>query len=337
MEADGFWRNRSVLVTGATGLVGSWLVKELVDRGANVVCLIRDFVPRSNLYLTGYHTRVTVVRGALEEYLNLKRILNEHEVETVFHLGAQTIVSTANRFPLATFEANVRGTWNLLEAARLQQQTVRRIVLASSDKAYGDHDTLPYTEDMPLQGRYPYDVSKSCADLIAQSYVHTYGLPVAIARCANIYGGGDLNFSRLVPGTIRSVLLNKRPVVRSNGAHRREYLYVLDAVRAYLSLARALENPSLRGEAFNFSTEAPVTVLEVIRLILTLMGRDDLEPQIQNSASREIVHQSLSVEKSRRILGWRARYTLEDGLPETIIWYRKHLLPEVPNHYPGEK
>lgn len=325
MTVDPFWRNRPVFVTGATGLVGSWLVKELVDRGADVLCLVRDTVPRSYFYLSGYSARVTVLPGELEDYLTLERILNEYEVDAIFHLGAQTIVGTANRAPLATFEANIRGTWNVLEAARAHRQTVRRVVVASSDKAYGDHGSTPYTEDTPLRGRHPYDASKTCADLIAQSYAATYRLPVTIARCGNIFGGGDLNYSRIVPGTIRAALSGERPVIRGDGSHVRDYLYVLDAVCAYLTLAEDLERFSLAGEAFNFSTESRVSVLEITRLILSLVGRDDLEPQVLGTATAEIAYQTLSAEKARRVLDWRPRHSLEEGLRETIAWYRDYL------------
>ncbi|HCJ10902.1 MAG TPA: sugar dehydratase [Clostridiales bacterium] len=321
----GFWSGRPVLVTGGTGFVGSWLVKELVDRGADVVCLVRDHVPRCWLFLSGYLERVTSVRGCVEDYRTLERVLNEYEVETVFHLAAQTIVGTANRSPLATFEANVRGTYNLLEAARVHGRTVRRVVVASTDKVYGRHEDLPYTEDMPLRGTYPYDVSKTCAELITRAYARTYDLPAAVARCGNIYGGGDLNFSRLVPGTIRSLVLGRRPVIRSDGRHTRDYLYVEDAVRGYLLLAEALSEPAVCGEAFNFGTGTPVTVLEMVRLLRVLMGRLDLEPVVQGGAPAEIERQSLSAEKARRVLGWSPVYSLEEGLQETVAWYREHL------------
>ncbi len=314
-----------MFVTGATGVVGSWLVRELVDRGANVVCLVRDLPPRSYLVLSGYHAKVTVSQGVLEDYLSLERILNEYEIETVFHLGAQTIVQTANRAPLATFEANIRGTWNILEAARVHRKTVNRVIVASSDKAYGDHGRVPYTEAMALRGRHPYDVSKSCADLIAQAYAATYDLPLGIARCGNIYGGGDLNFSRIVPGTIRSALMGQRPVIRGDGSSVRDYLYVLDAVEGYLTLARVLDDPVIRGQAFNFSPEAPLTVLEITLRILSLMGRPDLEPEILGQTSAEIPYQTLSSAKAQRVLGWAPRYSLEDGLRETIEWYRRYL------------
>lgn len=319
------WRGQRVLVTGATGVVGSWLVKALVDLGAEVVCLVRDLLPRSFLFLSGYHARVTVAHGALEDYLSLERILNEYEIEAVFHLGAQTIVGTANRAPLATFETNIRGTWNVLEAARLHGSKVRRLVVASSDKAYGDHGPVPYTEDLALRGSHPYDVSKSCADLLAQAYALTYQLPVAIARCGNIYGGGDLNFSRIVPGTIHSVLHGRRPVIRSDGTLVRDYVYVEDAVSAYLGLAEALDDPTRYGEAYNFSTEEPMDVVTIVGHLLRLMGRPDLEPEILGRRSPEIPYQTLSAAKARLELGWRPRFTLDEGLGRTIEWYRRYL------------
>lgn len=323
--ASTFWREQSVFVTGATGIVGSWLVEGLLDRGADVVCLVRDTVPRSNLLLSGRLAKVTTARGELEDYLSLERILNEYEVDTVFHLGAQAIVGTANRAPLATFESNIRGTWNVLEAVRLHRRTVRRVVVASSDKAYGDHGPLSYTEDMALQGRHPYDVSKSCADLLAQAYVSTYDLPLAIARCGNIYGGGDVNFSRIVPGTIRATLAGRRPVIRSDGASVRDYLYVLDAVEAYLTLAQVLDDEAIRGQAFNFSPGSPLSVLAIVQRIMALAGRLDLEPEVLGETSAEIPYQALSAEKARRVLGWSPSYSLDDGLRETIEWYRRYL------------
>lgn len=292
-----------------------------MDSGRDVICLIRDTIPKSQLYLSGYHDKVrAVVRGSLEDYFCLERTLNEYEVDTIFHLGAQTIVGPANRSPLSTFESNIKGTWNVLEAAR-NSKLIERVIVASSDKAYGEQQELPYTEDMPLIGRHPYDVSKSCADLIAQSYYHTYGLPVAIARCGNFYGGGDLNFNRIVPGTIRSALMNERPIIRSDGKYVRDYIYVEDAADAFLVLAEYLDNPKVKGEAFNFSSERPVTVLELVAKILELMGREHLEPVILNEAVNEIERQYLSAEKARKVLKWRPKYTLEKGLNKTISWY----------------
>ena len=319
------WHDRRVFVTGATGLVGSWLTRALVERGAYVVALIRDWDPQSELIRSGTAARVNVVSGALEEYATLDRAINEHEIDTVFHLGAQTIVGTALRSPLLTFEANVRGTYNLLEACRAHGQIVRQVVVASSDKAYGDADTLPYTEDMPLHGRHPYDVSKSCADLIALTYAHSYGLAVAVARCGNIYGGGDLNWSRIVPGTIRSLLHGQRPILRSDGTFTRDYVYVLDVVEAYLLLARRAGEAGVRGEGFNFSPERPVSVLEITRKLRELLGRTDLEPEILDRARAEIRDQYLDAGKAHARLGWSPRYTLDQGLAETIDWYRRFL------------
>jgi CDP-glucose 4,6-dehydratase len=317
-----FWTHRNVFVTGASGLLGSSLVERLVAEGANVVALMRDWVPGSRFVNEGLAARVTMARGELEDFTTLLRIINEYEIDSVFHLGAQTIVGTAERSALSTFEANVRGTWNLLEACRSMSRSVERVIVASSDKAYGSHEQLPYTEEMPLQGRFPYDVSKSCADLISQSYYHSYRVPVAVTRCGNLYGAGDLNFSRLIPGTIRSALRGESPIIRSDGRYVREYFYVRDAVGAYLRLAEALPGPCL-GEAFNFGTDQPMTVLELTNRILQLMDRTDLAPTILNQASHEIKSQYLDCTKARRMLGWRPAYTLDEALLETIAWYRQ--------------
>ena len=324
MTAD-FWNGRRVFITGATGIIGSWLVKHLLARGAYVVALVRDADPQSELCRSGDIRRVSVVNGALEDLWTLERAINEHKVETVFHLGAQTIVGTAHRFPLPTFEANIRGSYNLLEACRLHRDMVHRVVIASSDKAYGEQPNLPYTEDMPLIGRYPYEVSKSCADLIAQAYHHAYGLPVAIARCGNAYGGGDLNWSRIVPGTIRSLLKGERPIIRSDGTYIRDYIYVKDVARAYMRLAEGLEDKRVRGEAFNFSAETPLTVLELVRTIQSLMHCEQIEPRILDCAEAEIHNQHLSAAKARTILDWEPQFDLEQGLGETIKWYREFL------------
>jgi CDP-glucose 4,6-dehydratase len=267
---------------------------------------------------------VQTVRGELEDYQTVLRALNEYEIDTVFHLGAQTIVGTASRSALSTFESNVKGTWTLLEACKALPSLVQRVIVASSDKAYGAHEVLPYTEDTPLQGRFPYDVSKSCADLISLSYTHTYDVPVAVTRCGNLYGGGDLNFNRLIPGTIRSALRGESPIIRSDGTFVRDYFYVRDAVDAYMALAERLPEPGLTGEAFNFGTETPLSVLEIVDVLLKLMGRD-LEPTILNEATREIREQYLDCAKAKRLLGWEARHTLEDGLRETIAWYEEWL------------
>jgi CDP-glucose 4,6-dehydratase len=305
--------------------VGAWLVKELLALGAYVVVLVRDADPQSELFRSKAIEKVTVVNGALEDLWTVERAINKHELDTVFHLGAQTIVGTARRFPFQTFEANVRGTYNLLEACRLHQALVKRVVVASSDKAYGDQAHLPYTEDTTLQGRYPYDVSKSCGDLIAQSYFHTYALPVAIARCGNIYGGGDLNWSRVVPGTIRSILRGARPIVRSDGTFVRDYIYVKDAALAYLRLAEHLADDAVQGHGFNFSIGRPMTVLEIVGEIQRLMQAEHLQPVIQNAAKGEILSQYLSSDKARRLLKWEPACGLEKGLEETIGWYREFL------------
>jgi CDP-glucose 4,6-dehydratase len=322
---DEDFAGRRVLVTGATGVVGSWLVKELLVRKAHVIALIQDQDPHSELYRCGDVQRVTIVNGRLEDFATLERAINQHEVDTVFHLGAQTQVRVAHRSPLHTFEANIRGTYNLLEACRVHQGIVERIVIASSDKAYGASPSLPYTEQMPLRGRHPYEVSKSCADLLAQSYHATYGLPVTIARCANIYGGGDLNWDRIVPGAIRAFLGHKPPVIRSDGTFVRDYLYVKDAVSAYISLAQHLNVENVPGEGFNFSANAPLTVLEMVKLIQRLMGCDEILPIVRDDARGEIHDQYLSAEKAHAVLGWSPRFSPEDGLRETIDWYRTYL------------
>jgi len=316
-----FWGDRRVLVTGASGLLGSWMVEALVARGARVTCLVRDWVPDSRLIAGTLLQQVSVVRGDLENLDVALRTLNEYEIDTVFHLGAQTIVGTAARSPLSTFESNIRGSWVLLEACRLLGPLVKRIVVASSDKAYGIQEELPYTEQAALQGRFPYDVSKSCTDLISLSYWHSYGLPLAITRCGNLYGGGDLNFNRLIPGTIASALRGERPLIRSDGTFVREYFYVRDAVDAYLRLAERIPSDGITGEAFNFGTELPLSVVEVVAAVLRAMGRTDLEPVILNEASREIPEQTLSCAKAKRVLGWTAGWNLEQGLAETIPWY----------------
>ncbi len=318
-----FWKNRNVFVTGATGLLGSWLVGALLDCSANVTCLVRDWVPNSRLVTTGSWERVNVVRGELETYELLLRVLNEYEINTVFHLGAQAIVGTSSRSALSTFESNIRGTWNLLEACKNLGRMIERIVVASSDKAYGSHDQLPYTEEAPLQGHFPYDVSKSCADLISFSYFYTYRTPLAITRCGNLFGGGDLNFNRLVPGTIRSILQNETPLIRSDGRYIRDYFFVRDAVNAYLLLAESLSNEKVVGQAFNFGFERPLSVLEMVDQLLNMMGKSDLKPVIMNEASNEIQKQYLDCSKARQILGWQPAFSLEEGLTETISWYTR--------------
>jgi len=325
---SGFWKGRSVFVTGATGLLGSHLTEALLARGARVTVLVRDWVPDSRAVTGGLLERCRVVRGELEDYPTLLRALNEYEVDSVFHLGAQTIVGTAARSALSTFEANVRGSWTLLEAAKQCPKLIQRVIVASSDKAYGVHDTLPYTEDAPLQGRFPYDVSKSCTDLIAFSYFHTYGLPVAVTRCGNLFGAGDLNFNRLIPGTIRSALQDEAPLIRSDGTFVRDYFYVRDAVEAYLQLAERVPGDGFTGEAFNFGTETPLSVLEVVDVLLKVMKKTKLKPKILAEATHEIPKQYLDCAKARTRLGWKPAWTFEDGLRETIEWYEGWLARE---------
>jgi CDP-glucose 4,6-dehydratase len=322
--ADKFWGDRPVFVTGATGLLGSWLTKRLHEKGASVVCLIRDWVPQSELVRKGLLEEVKVVRGDVTDRGVIERALGEYEVQTVFHLAAQTIVGIANRNPVSTFESNVQGTWNLLEACR-RSPLVSAIVVASSDKAYGTHEVLPYGEGMALQGRHPYDVSKSCADLISQAYAATYDVPVGITRCGNFYGGGDLNWNRVVPGTIRSILRNERPIIRSDGRYIRDYFYVEDGAAAYMLLAERLTaDRCLRGMAFNFSNEIQITVLQLVEKILCKMN-SNLEPEIKNEVSNEVRHQYLSAERARKLLNWAPEFTLDEGLDRTIAWYREFL------------
>lgn len=324
MNKSSFWLDRPTFITGATGLVGSWLVKRLVEAGADVVCLVRDWIPQSELVRTGVFDHVKVVRGDICDQAMLERVLGEHEVDTVIHLAAQTIVTIANRNPISTFESNIAGTWNLMEACR-RSPKVKQIVVASSDKAYGDQQVLPYSENTPLQGQHPYDVSKSCADLIAKTYAVSYDLPVTITRCGNFYGGGDLNWNRIIPGTIRSVFRGQRPVIRSNGQYIRDYFYVEDGAAAYMLLAERLaEQPSLRGEAFNFSNEIQITVNEIVARILNQMN-STLKPDIRNEVSNEILHQYLTAEKARTLLNWSPLFNLDEALSLTIEWYKNFL------------
>lgn len=319
-----FWLDRPTFVTGASGLVGGWLLRRLVEAGADVICLVRDWVPHSELVRARLIESVKVVRGDIRDQALLEQTLGEYEISTVIHLAAQTIVTIANRNPISTFDTNIGGTWALLEACR-RSPTVKQIVLASSDKAYGDHESLPYDEEAPLQGRHPYDVSKSCADLIAQAYAATYGLPLAITRCGNFYGGGDLNWNRIVPGTIRSVLRGNKPIIRSDGQYIRDYFYVEDGAAAYMLLAERLsENRNLFGQAFNFSNEMQVTVLELVERILKIMNSIYV-PEVRNEATNEIRHQYLTAAKARRVLGWQPLFTLDEGLHRTIKWYEEFL------------
>lgn len=324
MKADAFWQDRPVLVTGATGLVGGWTVRQLIDAGADVVCIIRDHVPQSMLTRDGLIGQVRSVTGDIRDQALLERVLGEYEIEVVLHLAAQTIVGVANRNPVSTFESNIQGTWSVLEACR-RSPRVRSIVLASSDKAYGSQPMQPYDEDMPLQGRHPYDVSKSCSDLIGQAYATTFNTPVAITRCGNFFGGGDLNWNRIVPGTIRSILRNQSPIIRSDGKLIRDYFYVEDGAAAYLTLARhlAADPAKFTGKAYNFSNGQVMDVLGITRKILQLMG-SGLEPTILNEAPHEIPEQRLDATRARTELNWSPRFTLDEGLNRTIAWYRRY-------------
>ncbi|MEO8698408.1 MAG: NAD-dependent epimerase/dehydratase family protein [Kofleriaceae bacterium] len=319
------WTDRRVLVTGATGLLGSHLTAELCERGASVVCLVRDEVAASLFSRRRLDQRVTIVRGRLEDYELLERTINEHEISCVFHCAAQAIVGTANRLPLSTWESNVRGTYNLLEACRRNAGLVERIVVASSDKAYGDQIELPYREGAPLEGRFPYDCSKSCTDLIARSYFETYGTPVCITRCGNLFGPGDLNWNRIVPGTIRAALRGERPVIRSDGSFVRDYVYVEDAVAAYLATATRIGDTRVTGEAFNFADAKPLTVLEICAATLAAADRSDLAPVVLGQGSHEIRRQYLDSSKAAERLDWTPRFGLTEGLARTVQWYRTQL------------
>jgi CDP-glucose 4,6-dehydratase len=320
-----FWKNKSVLVTGATGLVGSWLVRDLLDKGADVTALVLDTDPNSELIRSGDVNRISVVNGDLRNYKDVARATFTNSCTDVFHLGAQTIVGTALVDPISTFESNIQGTWNVMEAARQSQGSVKSVVVASSDKAYGSSETLPYLENFPLHGDGPYDVSKSCTDLIAQSYGSTYGIPVTVARCGNIYGGGDLNWSRIIPGSIRDLINEKRPVLRSDGTFVRDYVHVDDIVSAYLKLSEVSQTKDINGQAFNFSRDEPLSVLDLYKSVSIAAVGKFVDPEIQNTAKSEIKDQHLDSSKAKSVLGWESKVTLEDGLEKTVKWYKAYL------------
>jgi len=307
------------LVTGGTGFIGSWLVNDLVNKGADVVVLIRDINPKSNFSLLGLEKKTKLVYGDLLDLVSLKRIFNEFEIEACFHLAAQPIVTIANQDPTPTLETNIRGSWNIFEMCRIND--VKKIVVASSDKAYGTHKQLPYKEDFPLLAENPYDASKACTDMLARMFYKTYGMPVAVTRCTNVYGGGDLSWSRIIPGTIRSILMNEKPIIRSDGTPVRDYLFIDDCVRAYVTVAEKIDGT--KGEAFNFGTNEPVSVLELTKKILAVAG-SKLEPVIQGTAKHEIDKQYSSSEKAEKILGWKCSIGLNDGLKRTCDWYKKN-------------
>lgn len=319
------WKDKNILVTGCTGIIGSWLTNRLVYKGSNVTGIIRDHVGKSKLLKENIMTRINIAYGDVTDFYFVSRVLAEYEIDTVFHLAAQTIVSIANRSPLSTFESNIKGTWTLLEACRLSP-TVERVIVASSDKAYGETKELPYQEGYPLQGKHPYDVSKSCADLIAQSYYHTYRLPIGITRLANVYGGGDLNFNRIIPGSIKAVLEDRSPIIRSDGSPLREYLYIEDAVDAYLTLAQNIHRPDVMGQSFNFGPHQPYTVLEIVQEVIKVAGKH-LQPETRGvmSLQGEILHQYSDSSKARKLLNWYPKWKLNEGLRETLNWYRNYL------------
>jgi CDP-glucose 4,6-dehydratase len=328
MEMKHSWIGKNVFVTGATGLVGSILVRTLTDFGANVSALIFDSPADSELVQSGLINKLNLYNGNLSDYQLVSRALVQSEPDYIFHLGAQTIVGKGLIDPKGTFETNVQGTWNILEAARNFSPQLLSIVVASSDKAYGEAKILPYDESFPLHGDGPYDVSKSCTDLISQSYGKTYNLPVSIARCGNIYGPGDTNWSRIVPGTFHSLLTKQTPVLRSDGTFLRDYIFVKDVVDAYLVLA--LKQADLApGEAFNFSHDRAYSVLEIYSEICQVVLQKYLEPMVLNSVTHEIHDQHLTSSKAKEKLGWEAKYSLESGLKESLPWYRELIARKV--------
>ncbi len=323
-----YWKGKNVLVTGATGFIGSWLTKHLVDFGAQVVALVRDQSPQSELVRSGYFKKVQIVNGRLEDYDTIERAISEYQVDSVYHLGAQTQVMNAVYSPYYTLETNIKGTYNLLEACRQMKHFVKRIIIASSDKAYGQSETLPLKEKTSLNAIFPYDVSKACTELIALSYYNTYNLPVAVTRAGNVYGGGDFNWDRLVPGIIQSLYQGERPVLRSDGSFLRDYLFIEDMVYGYLILGKNLLSKNLMGEVFNFGTSKPYTVIEVCRMLAKIMNKEELSPVIQNKATAEIKDQYLSIEKAKSALNWKPYCDLATGLELTADWYKQYFMQQ---------
>jgi CDP-glucose 4,6-dehydratase len=321
------WKNRNVLITGATGFLGTWLSKDLIDRGANVIALVRDDIPNMPMRTMGIYDKLAAaVDGDITDYQSTKRVFSEYEIDTCFHLAAQTIVGVAKNNPTNTFKVNILGSWNIFEAARTTEQ-LKSIVIASTDKVYGEPIKLPITEDHPLLAAYPYDASKACVERLARTYFSTYRLPIAITRCCNIYGGGDLNFSRIIPGTIRSIISNQDPVLRSDGTPVRDFIYVKDAASAYVTLAENMEKKGVKGEAFNFGSNAPINMLDLVKSIIKASGRKNLKPDVQGKKKpdAEIDEQYLSSEKANLVLGWKPKFGLDAGLKETIRWYEDYL------------
>jgi len=318
-----FWDEKSVLVTGADGFIGSWIANTLVEKGANVSTILRDIKKKNNIDILNLRDKINIINGNIIDYEVCSRLLNEYDIDIVFHIAAQAIVLSANKSPLSTFESNIKGTWNILEACRLNN-SVKRIVIASSDKAYGQQKKLPYTEDSPLTGYFPYDASKACTDILARSYFKTYGLNLAVTRNANTYGPADMNFSRIIPDTIKSIIEGKQPVIRSDGTPERDYMFIKDSVSAYLTVAENLHRKEIAGEAFNFGSGNPISVLDLFKKILKLMGKENVDPKILSKAKNEIDRQYLSIEKVKKLLDWNPKFTLDQGLKETVEWYQDH-------------
>jgi CDP-glucose 4,6-dehydratase len=320
------WKGRNVMVTGITGFLGTWIAKDLVERGANLIAFVRDEIPNMPLRTMDiYENLGAIVRGDIIDFGSVKRTLNEYEVDTCIHLAAQTIVGIAKRSPTTTFDVNIRGTWNVLEAARTSEM-LKRLIIASTDKVYGEPINLPIKEEHPLLAAYPYDASKACVERLARTYFTTYGLPVSITRCCNIYGGGDLNFSRIIPGTIRSIIMNENPVIRSDGTPVRDFIYVKDASRAYMVLAENMHKKDVKGETFNFGSNAPINMLDLVNKIIKISGHTDLKADVQGERKpdAEIDEQYLSSEKAGKFLSWEPKFDIDSGLKETIKWYEDY-------------
>lgn len=316
------WKGMNVLVTGADGFIGSHIAKVLVDKKANVTTIVRDVKKTSNLDVLNLRNEVNIIHGDLVNFHDCERTINEYDIQFIFHIAAQAIVGPANRSPLSTFESNIKGTWNILESCRLSK-TVKGLIVASSDKAYGQQKKLPYTEESPLNGYFPYDASKACAEILARCYYRTYNLPLAITRNANTYGPADMNMSRIIPDVITTILRGEQPVIRSDGTPERDYMYIKDAVSAYLTLAENLYRKEIVGQAFNFGTSKPISVIDLYNKIIKLMGKS-VKPKILGEAKNEIDKQYLAIEKAQKLLKWQPKYDLDAGLKETIEWYKKN-------------